>query len=62
MTYSLLMNIRTATNADWPTLEALNKVIDYNNPKAFHTKKGFSSIGTLAMDHGNEIFYKKNLT
>jgi len=29
------MHIRTATTADWPTLEALNHVIDYEQPKPF---------------------------
>lgn len=30
-----MINVRTATAADWPTLEALNKVIDYGQPKPF---------------------------
>ena len=30
-----MIHIRTATDADWPVLEKLNKVIDYNNPKTF---------------------------
>jgi L-amino acid N-acyltransferase YncA len=29
------MKIRMATKDDWPTLEALNKVIDYSQPKPF---------------------------
>ena len=138
------MHIRLATAHDWPTLEALNKIIDYSQPasfmhehiklgrvlvaenngqvvgyalwqvlwgntpllalvkvfpehqkqgagsalitafetvikaqgfenymsstmannsdgQAFHAKKGFSSIGTLNMHYGDEIFYRKDL-
>jgi len=29
--------------------------------QAFHSKKGFSDIGTLNMHYGDEIFYKKDL-
>lgn len=43
--------------------EALISSSEKSNPEgnAFHTKMGFTSIGTLQMIYGGEVFYKKHL-